>query len=208
MDFYYGRMSGNSTRVAFCLAEVGASYTPRLLDTRQGENRAAAYLGVNPMGKIPALVDGSLVLWESNAINWYLAERFPQSRLVPDSIEGRAEVHRWLFFQAAHVSPACVPVFRAINPRVKAFWGAGDPRAAEAGTKDLARFLPVIEQRLHGRDWLADSFSLADLAHAPHLVLVAEGGFDLSPYPRLRAWLDRMLSRPAWRTAEQLILSG
>ena len=208
MDFYYGRMSGNSARVAFCLAEVGASYTPRLLDTKQGENRAPAYLAVNPMGKIPALVDGELVLWESNAINWYLAERFPRSRLVPETIEGRAEVHRWLFFQAAHVSPACIPVFRAKNSRVQAFWGPGDPRSAENAAKELSRFLPVIEQRLHGRDWLADGYTLADLAYAPHLFLVAEGGFDLSPYPRLRAWLARLLARPTWRTAQELILSG
>jgi glutathione S-transferase len=205
MDFYYGRMSGNSARVAFCLAEVNASYTPRLLDTKQAENRAPGYLGVNPMGKIPALVDGPVTLWESNAINWYLAEKFPKPRLVPDSIEGRAEVHRWLFFQAGHVTPACIPVFRATNQTVQAFWGAGDPRAAEAGMKELQRFLPVIEQRLEGRSWLAGEYSLADLAYAPHLFLVAGGGLDFSPYPRLRAWLDRLLARPAWQAAQKLI---
>jgi glutathione S-transferase len=205
MDFYYGRMSGNSSRVAFCLAEVGASYTPRLLDTKQAENRAPGYLAVNPMGKIPALVDGAVTLWESNAINWYLAEKFPKPRLVPDSIEGRAEVHRWLFFQAGHVTPACVPLFRATNQAAQAFWGAGDPRAAEAGKKELQRFLPVIEQRLDGRSWLAGEYSLADLAYAPHLFLVAGGGFDFSPYPRLRAWLDRLLARPAWQAAQKLI---
>jgi len=145
MDFYYGRMSGNSARAAFGLSEAGASFQPHLLDTRAGENRGAAYLAVNPMGKIPALVDGPLRLWESNA--------------------------------------------------------AGDTQAAEAGRKELARYLPVLEGALADRDWLEREFSLADIAYAPHLSLVAEGGFDLSPYPRVRAWLDRLLARPAWRKA-------
>ena len=101
MDFYCGRMSGNSARSLFALGEAGAKFDLHVLDTRNGENRSPAYLAVNPMGKIPTLVDGELVLWESNAINWYLAERFPRSRLVPETIEGHAEVHRWLFFQRA-----------------------------------------------------------------------------------------------------------
>ena len=206
MDFYYGRISGNSARAAFGLYEAGAQFEPRFLDTRAGENRAAAYLAVNPMGKIPALVDGALKLWESNAINWYVAEKIPGARLLPASIEGRARVQRWLFFQSAHVSPACITVFRATNARVQAFWqGTVDPQAAEAGRKELARYLPVLEGGLADREWLERQFSLADVAYAPHLWLVAEGGFDLSPYPRVRDWLDRLLARPAWRKASEMI---
>src|SRR5256885_4652920 len=58
MELYFGRISGNSARAAFGLLEIGASFEPRVLDTRAGENRTAAYLAINPMGKIPALVDG------------------------------------------------------------------------------------------------------------------------------------------------------
>lgn len=207
MELYFGRMSGNSARAAFGLFESGAPFEPRLLDTRAGENRAAAYLAVNPMGKIPGLVDGALTLWESNAINWYAAEKFPAARLLPPSIEGRARVQRWLFFQAAHVTPACVPVFRATNPRVQAFWQTkGDPQAAESARKELSRYLPVLEATLSDRRWLEGEFSLADVAYAPHLALVAEGGFDFSPYPRLRTWLETMLARPAWRKAAELVL--
>ncbi len=95
MDFYYGRVSGNSARVAFALNEAGLTYTSHLLDTSSGQNRSAEYLSVNPMGKIPSLVDGSFKLWESNAINWYVAEKFPDARLLPrKSLEGRASVQR------------------------------------------------------------------------------------------------------------------
>jgi len=207
MDFYYGRMSGNSARAALGLAEAGARYEPHLLDVGRGDNRAPAYLAVNPMGKIPALVDGKLRLWESNAINWYVAEKLPQSRLLPPSIEGRASVQRWLFFQAAHVTPACIPVFRATNARVQEFWKTkGDPQAAEAGRKELARYLPVIEAGLAESDWLAGEFSLADIAYVPHLTLIDEGGFDFAAYPRVRAWLARLQSRPAWRRVAEMTL--
>ena len=124
MDLYYGRMSGNSARAVFGLAEAGVPYRPHVIDAKGGENKSPAYLAVNPMGKIPSLTDGDFKLWESNAINWYAAEKAPQARLLPASPEGRADVQRWLFFQSAHVSPACIPVFRAINPRVLAYWGA------------------------------------------------------------------------------------
>ena len=209
MDLYYGHVSGNSARALFGLFEAGARFEPRLLDTRAGENRAAAYLEVNPMGKIPALVDGPFKLWESNAINWYVAEKTPGSRLLPASTEGRASVHRWLFFQSAHVTPACMPVFRATNARVQAFWkGTVDPRVAEAGRKELARYLPVLEAALADRDWLEREFSLADVAYAPHLSMVAEGGFDFSAWPRVRAWLNRLFARPAWQKASEMVFGS
>jgi glutathione S-transferase len=116
MDLYYGRMSGNSARAVFGLTEAGVPYRAHVVDTKAGENKSPAYLAVNPMGKIPALADGDFKLWESNAINWYAAEKSSPAHLLPASPEGRADVQRWLFFQSAHVSPACIPVFRAINP--------------------------------------------------------------------------------------------
>src|SRR5262249_28004842 len=136
-------------------------------------------------------------------------ERFPRAGLLPETPEARASVHRWLFFQSAHVTPACVPVFRATNTRVKAFWEpASDPHGLETGRKELARYLPVLEAALEGRDWLEPAFSIADIAYAPHLLLVAEGGFDFGSYPRVRRWLDRLAARPAWQKAQQMIFGG
>jgi glutathione S-transferase len=155
---------------------------------------------------VPALVDGTTELWESNAINWYVAEKYPDSRLLPASVAGRAGVQRWLFFQAGHVSPACLAVYRSTNVRVQAFWGvAGDPAALAAGLTELDRFLPVLEAALAGRDWLEWEFSLADIAYAPHLWLLAEGGYDFSATPAIRSWLTRLLHRPAWQKTARMI---
>jgi glutathione S-transferase len=210
MDLYFGRNSGNSSRAVFGLLESGLEFQPRLVDPRAGENRAPAYLAVNPMGKIPALVDGPLRLWESNAINWYAAEKRPEARLLPATAEGRALVQRWLFFQAAHVTPACLRVYRSTNTRVQAWWGMKpDPAELELGRKELDRFLPVLEAALEGRDWLEGDFSIADVAYLPHLTFVAEGtaagGFDLGRWPRVRAWMERLAARPAWLRTRELV---
>jgi glutathione S-transferase len=208
MELFYGSTSGNSARSLFGLYEAGVQFTPRLLDTRNGENRTQEYLAVNPMGKIPALLDGSFRIWESNAINWYVAEKYPAAGLLPATVEGRAAVQRWLFFQAAHVTPACIPLFRATNRRVQEFWQTkGDPEAAEAGRKELLRWLPVLESALAGRQWLEGAYTLADIAYAPHLWLIVEGGFKLTPYPAVHAWLERLLARPAWRKTGELVFA-
>lgn len=208
MDFYYGIVSGNSARSAFALLETGASFTPHPFDSPNGENRAALYLAVNPMGKVPALVDGDVRLWESNAINWYLAETHPGARLLPASPAGRAAVQRWLLFQVGHVTPACAVIFRGTNARVQSFWKtSATPQAVEAARTELARYLTVLEQALAGRTWLEGDFSLADIAYAPHLTMIAQGGFDFAATPNVRAWLDRVCARPAWKQAAAMALT-
>jgi len=206
MDLFFSRMSGNSGRAVFALFEAGVPWGQRPVDTRAAQNRQAEYLARNPMGKVPALQDGAFTLWESNAINWYVAEKYPESKLLPSSLEGRAAVQRWMFFQTGHISPACLPVFRDTNARLQAFWKyQPDAAAAAAARKELARFLPVLDAALDGRDWLEGEFSLADIAYAPHFLLIGEGGFDFSPYPQLTRWLERLFQRPAWQQTVQLL---
>ncbi|HVV48170.1 MAG TPA: glutathione S-transferase family protein [Polyangia bacterium] len=211
MDFYYARFSGNSARSAFALAETGAAYTPHPLDVPGGEGRRPDYLALNPMGKVPALVDGDVRLWESNAINWYLAETHPGARLLPASPAGRAAVQRWLMFQTGHLTPACATLFRKTNARVRAIWKTdADAAAVERARQELGRYLPVLEQALAGRDWLEGEFSLADIAYAPHLAMIAEGeaGYDFAATPNIRAWLERLWARPAWKKAAEMALAG
>ncbi len=206
VDLHYGIVSGNSARAVFGVVESGAPFVGHPIDATKGEKREASYVAVNPMGKVPSLVDGAFTLWESNAINWYLAEKHPESGLLPETIEGRAAVQRWLYFQVGHVGPACLPIFRATLPRVQAFWRVQpDVKAADVGRKELGRFLPVLEEALGRREWLEGAFSLADVAFAPHFWLIAEGGFDFSGTPAVRAWLDRLLARPGWQKTKELV---
>jgi len=172
----------------------------------RGQPRAA-YLAVNPMGKIPALVDGKLRLWESNAINWYVAEKLPQSRLLPPSIEGRASVQRWLFFQAAHVTPACIPVFPRHEPaRAGVLEDEGRSAGRRGRPQELARYLPVDRGRSGG-----GRLARRRVLSRGHCLRPAPGAdrrrrVRLRALPRVRAWLARLQSRPAWRRVAEMIL--
>jgi glutathione S-transferase len=207
MDFHFGKNSGNSARSAFALYEARAAFTPHGLNVPSGDARAPEYLALNPLGKVPALVDDAVVLWESNAINWYVAERHPESGLLPLTAAGRAAVQRWLFFQAAHVSPAATAVNQGLSARHRKYWGRSpDPAAEKIGRQQLARYLPVLEAALAESEWLEGRFSLADIAYAPHLALLVEAGFDFSTStPRVGAWLERLLTRAAWQQARALV---
>jgi glutathione S-transferase len=209
MDLYYSRISGNSSRAMLALEELGVAYEPRLVDPRKGETRSASYLAINPMGKVPAFVDGNVMLWESNAISWYIAEKYPEAGLLPGTIAGRASVQRWLFFQAAHVSPACRAIFRNNHPTVRAFWNAPqNPQEATGGERELARYLPVLEAVLAPRSFLEGEPTLADLAYVPHFTTVEETGFQFSAYPAVAAWLKRLQARPAWERTYQRIFAS
>ena len=207
IDFYFGKNSGNAARTALALYELEVPFEAHAIDLRKP--RSAAYLAVNPLGKVPTLVDGGTTLWESNAINWYLAEKHPRAGLLPSTPEGRAEALRWAFFQAAHVSPAATAVHRSINPAHVRYLGQHtDPQEAAHGRKELARFLPVLEQVLAERDWLLGAYSLADVAFAPHLGFLVQYGFDFPGTPRVRAWLERIRARPAWQKTAALVFDG
>lgn len=207
VDFFFGRNSGNAARSALALYETAVPFTPHALDLRKP--RSPEYLAINPVGKVPTLVDNAVTLWESNAINWYLAESQPESKLLPPTAQGRADVLRWAFLQASHVSPAATAVHRAINPaHVRYFSQHTDAREADTGRKELTRFLPTLESALTGSDWLVGNYSLADIAFAPHLGFLLQYGYEFSGTPRVRAWLERIRARPAWQKAHALIFDG
>lgn len=206
MDFHFGKNSGNSARSAFALYEARVPFRAHALNVPGGDGGSASYRELNPLGKVPALVDGEASLWESNAINWYVAEKYPAAALLLPSLLGRASIQRWLLFQAAHVSPAALAVNRELNVRHRTFWGlSSDPAAAEAGRKELARYLPVLEAALTNREWLEDRFSLADIAYAPHLWFLLEVAYDFSSTPRVQSWLRRLLAREGWQQARALV---
>jgi glutathione S-transferase len=191
VELYYSTRCGNSKRVLFTIAELDAPVGKHALDLAKHENRSAEYLAINPLGKVPSLIDGSLVLWESNAIALYLAEKFPNKRLVPDSLQGRAELNRWLFFLAYEVARPARDYFFAKRGL--------EPDESGSSEQKIVTALTPLEARLEGRSYLVDDFSLADIAYAPSLANLKAVGFDLPP--RVASWAAAVLARPAWREA-------
>jgi len=186
--------SGNGYKVRLLLAQLEIPFQLVELDIVKGETRTPDFLAKNPNGKIPVLeTEDGRFLPESNAILWYLAEDTPY---LPADRWGRAETLRWLFFeQYSHEPYIAVARFMLMH-------GDGEmppERArllAEKQEKGYAA-LTVMERHLGGRDWFVGSgYSIADIALYAYTHVAAEGGFDLTPFGAIRAWLARVATQP------------
>ncbi len=140
------------------------------------ETQSPEYLAINPMGKVPALVDGDFRLWESNAILTYLATLFPETGALPADPRGRADVDRWLHWQSCHLMPA----MGALKV------------AEEKDVGTIAPLLAILDRQLAGREYLLGTLSVADFAIAVYLMTKLGRQLDYGPVPHVAAWLDRM----------------
>ncbi|MGI9341747.1 MAG: glutathione S-transferase family protein [Gammaproteobacteria bacterium] len=143
---------------------------------RKGDTKTDEYFAINPMRKVPALVDGDLKLWESNAILTYLAAKFPDTQVLPEGIEARADVDRWLHWQSCHLMPAM-----------------GALKTAEV--KDFDTLLPlldVLEPQLAGKEYVLGAMTVVDFALAPYLMTKLGRQLDYANYPNVLAWRQRM----------------
>ncbi len=141
------------------------------------ETQTDEFIALNPMRKVPVLVDGDFALWESNAILAYLATCFPETAALPDDPRGRADVDRWLHWQSCHLMPLM-------------------GRFKTGEETDLAAVHPlfdVLEGQLGGRDFILGELTIADFAVAAYLMTSIGNTLDYSGHPNLTAWRDRML---------------
>ena len=184
--------SGNCYKVKLALSQLALPHAWKEVDTTKGETRTAEYLAMNPNGQVPLMrmEDGGF-LPESNAILWYLAEGSP---LAPADRASRARALQWMFFeQYSHEPYVAVARFilyylPADTPR-----RADLPRLQERGHKALG----VMEAHLAREPFFAGGrYSVADISLYAYTHCAADGGFDLAPYPAVRAWLERVRAQP------------
>jgi glutathione S-transferase len=183
-------LSGHAHRVVLLLRMLGLPY--RFVVAPPEVRRTPDFLKLNPLGQIPVLEDGPLVLADSNAIMVYLVRRYaPGSRWLPEDPVAAAQVQRWLSLAAGEVMYGC-----AIGRAVKQFNAQWDHTLA---VRVAVRLLKFMEQHLAGRIFLAaDHATLADLACYSYVAHAPEGGISLEPYPSVRAWLARVEALPAF----------
>lgn len=156
--------------------------------------RDGAYLEKNPTGKVPTFVDDDgTTLWESGAILLHLA-----GDLLPSDAKARADVHRWMFFAATHIQPwmSVLGQERLLKPRRGE---TPDPHAIEYAERELARFMPVLEEALANTDYLAGPFTIADIMLGSGMEGVETRGVKLDAYPNIAAWRERLRARPSWK---------
>lgn len=191
LTLYDSRNSGNGWKVRQMLQLLGLPFERRLLDLASGQARTPQQLALNPQGRVPVLLtpDG-LTLRESNAILVYLAEGSPY---LPDTRAERAEVMQWLFFeQFDHLRNFAWPRFLVAIARSAASDAPQVLALRELGVKALA----IMEAHLRDNDYLAAGrYTVADIALYPYTCMAPMGGYDLDPYPCVRAWLARVGAR-------------
>jgi glutathione S-transferase len=190
--------SGNVQKVIFLLEELGTPYTREDYGRQFNNTADAAYLSLNPNGKVPTLVDGATVVWESNTILRYLANAggAKGTALYPADPAARSTVERWMDWLLASLN----------NPYMGLFREAKKPAAERAATwaadaKDMATQLGILDGAVGG-PWIAGAtFGLADIALAPIVHRCLGFPIDLPALPALRAWHGRVAARPAFKTA-------
>jgi glutathione S-transferase len=184
--------SGNGYKVRLALTQLGHRFELVEVDIMTGATRTPDFLALNPNGRIPALVlDDGVVLSESDAILFYLAEGTP---LLPDDRLDRARVLQWMFFEQYNHEPSiAVARFWTKHVEMTAIQRELLPQKREQGYAALG----VMEGHLVGRDFfVADRYTIADIALYAYTHVADEGGFDLAGFPAIRAWLDRVAAQP------------
>ncbi|SBT17071.1 Glutathione S-transferase GST-6.0 [Marinomonas gallaica] len=189
MKHYFNPMSRAIT-TDWMLNELDAPHEQITIDFASNENNTAEFRKINPMGKLPALVDGDTVVTEVSAICAYLADKFPEKNLAPEvgSVE-RAAYYRYLFFACNTIEPAFA----------LAACGLEHPDPVSAGWGDMPRVLATIEDMTPETDWaLGEQFTAADVVFGGLLDFSITFKW-LEPSPKVAAYVARIRQRPAYR---------
>jgi glutathione S-transferase len=195
----YGITQSRAFRTIWTALELGIDYEQVQIGFSDGAVKSESFLAINPNGRIPAIKDGDFVLWESLAINLYLAKKHGHG-LYPASLEGEAKTWQWSFWAMSEVEQPLM--IWAYNTIVLPADQRDAAKAAEA-LKSLGTPLKVLEQSLAGRSYLlGNEFTVADLNLAS--IMFRALRLDLSASPNIKRWLDRCYARPAAIAAVKL----
>lgn len=182
--------SHNALKVAVLLRELGLDFELIDVDPATELRPADAPLrALNPNGLTPILDDDGFILWESAAILQYLCDSRGPTPLLPIEAKARARALQWLTWEASTVIPALMALYMV---RV----GGGDDAAAGQRVDFV---LGALERQLNPRAWVADSYSIADIALGAGLPALLSIGVDFAAYPAVRRWLAALRARPAWQ---------
>ncbi len=189
----YTAATPNGYKVSIALEELRRPYTVHPVDLSKLEQKEEWFLGLNPNGRIPVIVDrknDDLVVFESGAILLYLAEK--TGRLLPSDPAARSQVIQWLMFQVGGIGPmqGQANVFYRYAPEPI-------PYAIERYQKETRRLYEVLERRLAGRDYLVGDYSIADIASFTWVSTHEWSGVSLDGLDHVRRWLERIEARPA-----------
>jgi len=194
MKLYWSPRSRSFTTL-WLMEETGQPYERVLTDISTGANKTPEYLAINPMGKVPALVDGDVAMAEAAAICAYVADRYPQSKLAPALDDPRrAKYLQWLFFAPGCIEPSILQAYLKLEvPTGSAAWGS------------TTQTFDVLDQALETGPWLlGNDFTAADVAIGAGMNYAIRMFKMVPTRPNFDRYLDACAARPAFQTAAKL----
>ena len=196
----YGVPGSRADRSLWAIEETGIDYEH--VKTNFGEeSKADEYLEINPNGRIPALIDGDLKLFESMAINLYLTKQYARD-LYPTNPNDEAKANQWSVWAISEIEPLQMQIViqKFFVPKDKQ-----DQAEIDRASKGLVRPLKVLDHALRDSDYLlGEKFSVADLNVAGVMLLLKAVKFDFDPFQNVSAWIDKCHARPALERARAL----
>ena len=199
----YGQYRSRAFRVAWLLKESGIphEHVNVTVNVEGATCKDPAYIALNPNARVPTIDDDGFVLWESAAINLYLAEKY-KSPLWPKDMAGKGRAYQWAFFIANDVEPSMITV---MQHRVMFASDKRDPALARAPDERLQPRLQVLDDHLSRHRYFdIDRWGLADFMVASVCYSFFAMKYDLSRFPRFQSWLTASLERPKAREARAL----
>jgi GST-like protein len=186
----YTATTPNGRKVSIALEEMGLAYRTHAMNLKAMEQKAPGFLAINPNGRIPAIVDDGFAVFESGAILLYLAEK--TGMLLPTDPQGRSRVIQWLMWQMGGLGP----MQGQANVFFRYFPETIQP-AIDRYQNEVRRLFGVMDTRLAEAEYLADAYSIADLACYPWIAQADWSGVPLDAYPHLARWFAAVGARPA-----------
>jgi GST-like protein len=193
----------NGRKVSILLEELGLPYTPHSVDIGKDEQFRPDFLKISPNNKIPAIVDSDtgIALMESGAIMIYLADK--TGKFLPKAGELRYRVIEWLMWQMGGIGPMLGQAHHFLH-----FNQGKAPYAEERYRNEAKRLYGVLDKRLTGRDFVADEYSIADMAIWPWTTRFEWQEVDLDAFPNVKRWYTTIASRPAVQKGYQVPKAG
>ncbi len=190
----YGPVRSSAGRCFLCLEEIGVPYESVNINLMEKEHIGPAFLEINPNGKVPALVDGENTLFESMAINFYLAEKY-KPELMGKNLKERALVYQWSFWASSELQG---PLIQLLIQKVFVPEAKRDQKIIEESLEVLPRYFQVLDKSLANTKYLAgNEYTLADLNTYSVASIASALQYDLTPYKNILGWMGQLSERPA-----------
>jgi glutathione S-transferase len=173
------------------------------IDLVRGDQRAPEYVALNPNRKMPTLEEDGFVLWEANAILFYLASKHPERGLWPADLRGQADALRWLAWESAHWdAESCGMVTFEKNSKRVLGLGAPDPAFITRGEENFARFAAVLDDQLKGKSWVVGArLTIVDFSIGALVPTAVNVGLPIGRFREIGRWYESLSALPGWRDA-------